>query len=81
MRPAVLTSEGKLSENVKYLITDRSRKNIVGVVINNEEKIIIEFFDKVSPIITFDKKGKKFDFDAEIFKGDPKAILNKLLTK
>jgi folate-dependent tRNA-U54 methylase TrmFO/GidA len=78
VRPPVLTPDKKLSDKVKYVIRDRV-DNIVGVVFSDEEKLIIEFFDRIAPIIVFDKRTKEFIFDAEIYEKDPKPVLNRLL--
>jgi hypothetical protein len=78
VRPPVLTPDKKLSDKVKYVIRDRI-DNIVGVVFSDEEKLIIEFFDRIAPIIVFDKRTKQFNVDAEIFFIDPKPVLNRLI--
>ena len=77
-RPPILTKDLKLSEDVKYIIIDRN-KNVVGVIFLDEEKMIIEFLDKLSPMIVLDKKTKEFSIETEFFVKDPKPIIQKLL--
>lgn len=78
IRPPVITPDGKISKEVTFLIVDKTDK-IVGAVFNNKDKMIIEFLDKVSPIIIWHKEEKRFEFDAEIFSRDPKEALNKIV--
>jgi hypothetical protein len=76
-RPPIFTEDMKLSDEVKFIIKDR-QENVVGVIFSDEEKMIIEFFDQISPMIVFDKKTKEFSVETEVFVKDPKPIIQKL---
>lgn len=76
IRPAII-EDGKWSKYVKGVIRDLNNK-IIGVVINKDEKLIIEFFDEISPIIIYDKKNKKFMITFESFPINPKEYFEKL---
>jgi soluble P-type ATPase len=78
LRPSILTADGKLSKNVKYLIKDLSDRIVGVVLVIPDEKIIIEFLDRFSPIIVYDKTARQLQLDAEIFSGDPKVVLNRI---
>jgi hypothetical protein len=79
-RPPIFTEDMKLSDEVKFIIKDR-QENVVGVIFSDEEKMIIEFFDKVSPMIVFDKKTKEFSIETEVFVKDPKPIIQRLIKR
>lgn len=76
VRPKII-EDGKWSKYVKGIIKSPEGE-IIGVVMNTENNLIIEFFDEISPIIVFDKLNKKLKITYEKFPTDPKKFFKNL---
>jgi len=77
-RPNILDKDGKLSENVKGFIVDR-RGELIGLVLSDFDRLIIEFLGKKSPMIVFDKRRDETEIVFEEFPIDPRRVLRKFI--
>ncbi|MEM1543739.1 MAG: hypothetical protein QW795_03555 [Candidatus Bathyarchaeia archaeon] len=75
-RPPII-EDGKWGKNVRGIIRDLNN-NIIGVVLQNEDNLIIEFFGKISPIIIYNRYTKKAEVKIEEFPKDPKEYFKLL---
>lgn len=73
-----MDKDGKLSEAVKGFIVERSGK-VIGMVLFDFDRLIIEFLAKDSPMIIYDKTTGKTDVYHEPYVADPKRVLKKLV--
>jgi len=77
-RPPIMNGNGKLSDNVKGLIVDREGQ-LIGVILISNDKLIIEFFGKTSPMIAYNKWSGEAEVLFEEFPADPRRILKKFI--
>lgn len=77
-RPKILERNGKLSEYVKGFIVDRSG-GVIGVVLVDSKRLVIEFFGRVSPMLVYDKITGEADIMFEEFPTDPRKVLKRFI--
>lgn len=75
-RPAII-EDGKWGKNVKGIIRDLDN-NIIGVVLQSDDNLIVEFFGKISPMIVYNKNTKEVKVKMEEFPKDPKEYFKLL---